>query len=354
MRSSLLAFTFCAVCIRTYLAVQHSLKTAKELQTQDILRSSAVELRSNEIIYTPPTICVTRRAFNETPKGKARPCKLIPCDSQSSKINADQGFFLNYTSLDARANSTQQLGSARDGSGCAISHVYKFIYIHVLKSGGNTIKAFLQKALCLANNTKKCLDKNRQSKLEIVDCELALQKHGHEYFVWSFVRNPFARLYSGYAMASNPRHRKMDFDFETFALANKQQRSKLSIIHESHFVPQSQFLFDSVIISHQCPVVDFVGRLEHLERDLRIVLGRIQSPELDQYFRNIPKGKLGRFEGTSFGYNLRNNKHLINVDSIEQDSDEEVFLADIYREPKIRKKVAWEQAVDFDLLGYNK
>ena len=40
------------------------------------------------------------------------------------------------------------IGDKGWGSGCVISDEYKFVYIHVLKSGGTATKEFLRKALC--------------------------------------------------------------------------------------------------------------------------------------------------------------------------------------------------------------
>lgn len=120
-------------------------------------------------------------------------------------------------------------GSAIAGSGCAMSTKYKFIYIHVLKSGGISLKGFLKDALCgTEDNSPPFLFGSRawfsckagRNILQVVDCTQAIRQHP-DYFVWSFIRNPYSRFYSGYAMAAgyerNP-NEEPKFSFEDFAL----------------------------------------------------------------------------------------------------------------------------------------
>ena len=172
-------------------------------------------------------------------------------------------------------------GRAHAGSGCAVSHKYKFTYVHVLKSGGMTVKAFLKRALC--GTTQMPCPKGRDV-LEILDCAAALYQHA-DYFVFSFVRNPYSRLYSGYSMAmlydKNENASLLpQVSFEDFVV-KRETRSALSRVSETHYAPQSAFLFDRT----HCPVFDFVGRLERFHEDLETVLSVIGSPELHHAFK---------------------------------------------------------------------
>ena len=225
-------------------------------------------------------------------------------------------------------------GAPTAGSGCAISHHYKFIYIHVLKSGGMTIKAFLKRALCNQTATPCPMGRN---VLEIVHCATAVSNHAN-YFVWSFVRNPFSRLYSGYSMADSMRTSKQrnttlrEFTFQEFALAKRIQRSSLSMTSTDHYVPQVAFLFDS----SSCPVVDFIGHLEHFQEDLEFVLQKIQSPELQSYYDQ--HGEELHESSTAYG---------------KRKQDKGESLSKVYATPKVMQAVANEFKQDFRLLRYD-
>lgn len=152
------------------------------------------------------------------------------------------------TSIDLRSLSFMQTsGQARAGSGCFISHEYQFVYIHVLKSGGMTLKQFLRLGLCSTPTSTTTSTTNKKSGsvcssqlLQVVDCRLALEEHAENYFIWSFVRNPYDRMYSAFAMAlayrgggggGNGKNKnkkkplKREFDFATFVLAHSNNES---------------------------------------------------------------------------------------------------------------------------------
>ena len=171
---------------------------------------------ANQINSTPPSLknpvpaVVCASSFPD--------CKVRICSSPSGKTVADPSnhsatipllpsFLRPHPSAhygyglvhrQDRGLKMQIPGAAKSGSGCALSHKYQFMFVHVLKSGGTTIKGFLQRALC-NGTTKAC------PYLEIVDCATAIVAHPH-YFVFSFVRNPYSRMYSAYAMADAFRH----------------------------------------------------------------------------------------------------------------------------------------------------
>lgn len=79
-------------------------------------------------------------------------------------------------------------------SGCAISHKYKFIYKHVLKSGGTSIKVFLRGAFC-GEDDEKC-EHNDKNVITTISCSNNMRNKYPGYFIWSFVRDPFSREYS--------------------------------------------------------------------------------------------------------------------------------------------------------------
>lgn len=281
------------------------------------------------------TACVVKNI--ETGK-----CSMTLChnDNQNNETLAfAHGPILRDNSI--RGTTMMVSGKAHSGSGCALSHKHRFLYIHVLKSGGMTMKAFLKKALCGGSTQMPCV--SGTNVLQIVDCGTALS-HYPEYFVFSFVRNPYSRLYSGYSMAtmygkeevgSNDLQRRREekvVSFRDFALQPR-VRQHVSQVSTSHYVPQSAFLYDK----NSCPVFDYIGRLEHFQEDLLEILKLIGSRELLDAFHN---GTLLQYE-QSTAYGSRNLQHGANS------------LSRVYKDEQVRDAVAHEFASDFELFGYD-
>ena len=281
--------------------------------------------------------------------------------SRSNHTLSSRGFWIQH-SRNTKSSQVQQ----SQPLGCVISHKYQFIYIHVLKSGGMSMKAFLKEALC-GSMTLPC--EAGLDMLQVGKCTDALSQYPN-YFVWSFARNPYSRLYSLYAMsltmlttrgkqmetskrihennAKNPkrnkrtlvdRHRQLKmmsgesgYSFENFVIHSDQRRD-YSYLHYGHYRPQSIFLFDE----DECPLVDFIGRLEHLGQDLPFLLERLGSPELLEYAR-MRNWTLGHDMNTAYGKRKRDS---------EQKSLLEYFNSD-----RIKLATMQEFESDFRLLGY--
>lgn len=302
--------------------------------------------------HVPPTVCVDRKTHKQangivTQSG----CNFEPCTKPKIHRQLPEYGFVRYLEPGYRGRVMVVPGSAKDGAGCAISHKYKFIYIHVLKSGGSSIKDFLRVALCSESEQTdpKCMIDQPEKKLAIVNCGTAIKKYGHSYFVWSFVRNPFARLFSGYAMAASGSFTKVKtpLEFERFAMANNVERQQLSRTHRSHYFPQTYFLFNGFKSAQGgCPVFDFLGRLEKFDRDMSVVLDRINSPELNRLYYIVQNGTMIRNGGTSYGH-----KKMVKDPNDKNNSSG--ILKNAYRNETVRKAVIHEYSLDFYLLGYS-
>jgi hypothetical protein len=202
-----------------------------------------------------------------------------------------------------------------------------------------TIKAFLKNALC---GTTEAPCPNGKDVLQIVDCGPTLQAltrdpNKQDYFVWSFVRDPFGRLYSAYSMADSmrdPHH--PEFSFEQFVLVEPKRRRYMSRTSPSHYRPQTSFLFDQ----NECPVFDFIGRLERFDQDLQIVLDRIGSPELQRYYDAHKNTK---------------DMHAANTNYGERKKSSELGgkLSSAYQNPAIVEAAARDYERDFALLRFN-
>jgi Sulfotransferase family len=264
-------------------------------------------------------VCVTKIYQTGT-------CNLYACN-RSIQIPDDYGFIV-HVSNNTRGHRARLSGRSAAGSGCAISYRYKFLYIHVLKSGGMTIKSLLKRGLC--GEPQPCRD-----LLEIVDCRFAISLNPH-FFIFSFVRNPFARMFSAYSMAdSMKRNSTAVWSFDSFVNMTNHERMKWSRTSISHNAAQTKFLFDGF----NCPVFDFIGRLENFEEDMQFVLNQIQSPELQEYFSE--KWKNSTDNCTNFGERKRN-------------SELAGELHNAYRSLQTKSAVVKEFYSDFMLLGYDK
>jgi hypothetical protein len=178
----------------------------------------------------------------------------------------------------------------------------------------------------------------------VVHCHLALAdpaiSQSNEYLIWSVVRNPFARVFSAYAMASaftiDPGISRgkvsMPMTFRDFVVS-PQLRANISSLDPVHYRPQHEFLFSI----DGCPIVDYVLHLERLDRDMETLLDAINSEELTRYWRGHQRGRLEASTDTDYGARRLHQRSL----------------EDVYDSRDLREHVAREYAKDFDLFAYN-
>lgn len=157
------------------------------------------------------------------------------------------------------------------------------LFVHVQKTGGLTVEQMLRDSLPDATPVRG-LGGGRHARLGV-----ALREHPEfaDYFVFGFVRNPWARLYSWYSMVQRRREtaeagnewvagklEKNHFwstvikeipDFETFVMQGPEKIKRLR-------TPQIHFLRSG---DRQA---DVIGRTESLEADVRVVFERLGLP----------------------------------------------------------------------------
>ncbi|KAL3776243.1 hypothetical protein ACHAWO_007816 [Cyclotella atomus] len=218
-------------------------------------------------------------------------------------------------------------------SGCVVSHKYKFVYIHVLKSGGTATKEFIRKSLC-GENDKDCSHVDRKI-VSSVSCKLAMRQYP-DYFTFTFVRNPFLRMYSMYSMSdgfpvspSLRGHVTERMPFENFVRMTPKERKQYTKMHQSHYYPQSDF----ILSKSNCPAFDFLGRVEHFDEDMRTILEYLNAREMLDYL-----DKNGVQPANTWG---ANKKKSIGGD-----------LKSVYSSQEI-SRVATDYKNDFLLLGYD-
>ena len=159
----------------------------------------------------------------------------------------------------------------------------RLLFVHVQKTGGLTVEQMLREALPDATPVRG-LGGGRHARL---GAALRKQPELGDYFVFGFVRNPWARMYSWYSMVQRRREaasagnewvagklEKNSFwatvideipDFPTFVMEGPEKIKRLR-------TPQVRFL------RTRERQADLIGRTETLEADMRAVFDRLGLP----------------------------------------------------------------------------
>lgn len=193
-------------------------------------------------------------------------------------------------------------------------------------------------------------------------CIKSIRDH-QDYFHFSFVRNPFSRMYSAYRYVTyapsyvdvlhthfspisswqsmmdgfppkngiRGRLPTKDLSFSDFVLIPNERELHTSM-WPGHYDRQETFLFSE----DKCPVFDFLGRIEYFDEDMRRVLNHLNATKMTDYLDSMG-GKIT--PANSWGADKK--KFLVGG------------LRKEYSAPHIAGRVASEYMSDFQLLGYN-
>ena len=156
-----------------------------------------------------------------------------------------------------------------------VSDSARVLFVHVQKTGGLTVQELLREALPDAAPVQG-LGGGRHARL---GAALKARPELTDYFIFGFVRNPWARMYSWYSMVQRRRESvdqgneyvaeklgrnhfwakvMTDFpDFESFVLEGPREVKRLR-------VPQVRYL------RARGRRADFIGRTETLDADVRV------------------------------------------------------------------------------------
>jgi len=166
---------------------------------------------------------------------------------------------------------------------------YKCIFVHIPKVAGQSVERFFLNRLGLSWEQRQHLHmmKNKDpakgtEKLshlaasEYVRCGHISQQDFDDYFKFSFVRNPWARIVSEYRYRNYFRYKS----FKDFVM-NKMPPPSFNDDYR-HVMPQYDMLYDE---QGNC-LVDFVGRFENLQADFDMVCERLGFEESKLPFVN--------------------------------------------------------------------
>jgi hypothetical protein len=228
-----------------------------------------------------------------------------------------------------------------------ISHKHKCIFIHIPKAAGTSIEnIFLQDlglnvnnrhSLLLGENNNQDLGPPRVTHLfakDYVKHSFISQELFGSYFKFSFIRNPYDRLYSSY------KYWKFNdyMSFETF-VTRKLPELLEHKTYSYFFKSQYEYLYGDGEL-----LVDFVGRLENIETDINIVLENLNLKHLKlehlnkSFNSNLTPYFIFRLIGRLF-------KDYKNIDKLSFNKnnnlskESKVLIQDVYKK-------------DFELFGY--
>ena len=148
------------------------------------------------------------------------------------------------------------------------SDKFKCIFIHIPKTGGNSIYEAL-------------FSKNSNGHIRYSEYQEENSKKFQEYFKFAIVRNPWDRLVSAFFFLKKGGMHCVDKEwaqenlkeFNTFDQFVMSGINKKKIYSGVHFKPQSYWICDK----NNRIMVDFIGRLETLDQDFLFISNKIGS-----------------------------------------------------------------------------
>ncbi|MEM7268187.1 MAG: sulfotransferase family 2 domain-containing protein [Pseudomonadota bacterium] len=173
-----------------------------------------------------------------------------------------------------------------------ISNSRRFLFIHVPKAAGTSVTRELSRFTTfrdievggtrfgekLQDMYAARFDLRKHSTAKIIRAK-AGPEVWRGFFVFAFVRNPYARAYSLYRFIQKwrdgPHHAEVaSMSFEDFATSPALAEGRIDIA-----LPQTHWLTD--VEGRVMDGIDFVGRLESFDEDMSFILSTIQRRVCD-------------------------------------------------------------------------
>ena len=176
-----------------------------------------------------------------------------------------------------------------------ISHKFKFIYVPIIKTGTTSIVRHLR---TLDNETIVY-----KTKHWCISDFLDMYPDNHDYFRFSFVRNPWDRMVSLYFYLDKQIDLNATFEEYIKKLNNKNwlfdtnsSVEKLNIDRQNGLregtpaeLPQFGWLINTKDTENQC--MNFIGKFENLQEDFDTICDKIGIPKQQLPHKNATKHK---------------------------------------------------------------
>ncbi|GAA4103166.1 sulfotransferase family protein [Zhongshania borealis] len=188
-----------------------------------------------------------------------------------------------------------------------ISDKYKCMFVHIPKVAGQSIEHFFlnhhnlsweeRAPLILEYNPDPTKGPERLAHLtasEFLDCGYLSKSEFNNYYKFSFVRNPWARIVSEF----NYRNHHKNISFKEFITKSLPDKNNYSDAYR-HVMPQYNFLHDD----KGNLLVDFIGRFENLQDDFDFIgrqlgFNRTLLPHINSSKKYSLKDRLNIFKNT--------------------------------------------------------
>lgn len=177
-----------------------------------------------------------------------------------------------------------------------ISKTHQTIFVHIPKVAGQSIETMFLNDLKLNWSQRDELLLRRKKLFEkgplrlahlkahqYVDLNYINQKSFNEYFKFSFVRNPYSRAYSHYKYLGYSK--VCTFEFFVLNILKKKLKQ-----NHFFFISQTDYLYNS----NEELLVDFVGKFENLEQDIKHVIDKANLKTKALPFVNKSKNEIKR------------------------------------------------------------
>ena len=151
---------------------------------------------------------------------------------------------------------------------CIISHKRKYAFVHIPRTAGGSLRVALHRANGIPPKG------SRQHEPAFIVRDRLGEQHD-DYFVFSFVRNPWDRLWSLYKFMIQ--RGKVKCSFDQFLLGkdiHHYYNEYHSLVLPTQRKPQMDWLVDD----RGEIIVDFVGKYENLNSDLKTICKKIGIP----------------------------------------------------------------------------
>jgi hypothetical protein len=177
-----------------------------------------------------------------------------------------------------------------------VSDQYRLLFVHVQKTGGNTVRALLNNALPDARNPRGVVPKHAHLG-GILKAEPALA----DYFVFGFVRNPWSRMVSWWSMIQDL---KTNADQGNPGALERMRTNRFMRVVATTYETFDDFVLRGTddlprlgtaqvrYLSTPHRRADFIGRTESLAADVATVFGRLGLPlgEMRRANASTPRG----------------------------------------------------------------
>ena len=170
-----------------------------------------------------------------------------------------------------------------------VDHKRKFIFIHIFKCAGNSIR----KVITDPNNSEEVGSGHANAR----DVKELMGKEFDDYYTFTVVRNPFDWLFSTYyyvLYSGHTRHKEKVSLLDSFEDFPRHYVEYMMDEQMPLGSNKCTMLKDFVCDEDGNQIVDFIGKKETLQKDINTILTNIEMPPLTVPKINITHSKIGK------------------------------------------------------------